>query len=243
MTFLTALILAATVANVVVFYLESEDSSQKIETLSKKAGGIVDSMNIALAGNQKAIDKAFEVNRKAVEASNQQSRKSLDASIQASHRDQRAWVSVRSCILAKEPEQGEGFRVNCRIEDTGKTPAVSIRNSFLTGSSNFPPPSQDWSQVTASAPFILFPGDTGRGYAAIFAIHDSPPIERATDLNSILFCRRSINRMWVWAHLTYEDVFGGKHFTDSCMNRMFGSPLTDFIACDTGNDVDRDQTK
>jgi hypothetical protein len=85
MSVLTLLIFLATAANVWVFYLESEDTSKKMETLSGKAGEIFGTMNTALSNNQDAIAKAFEANRKAVEASERQSKASLSAAISDFH--------------------------------------------------------------------------------------------------------------------------------------------------------------
>ena len=62
MVVLTGIIAAATIVNIGIFYLESEDTATQIKKLSEKAGGIVDSMNTALSDNRDAISKAFNFN-------------------------------------------------------------------------------------------------------------------------------------------------------------------------------------
>jgi hypothetical protein len=240
MSILTLLIFLATAANVWVFYLESEDSSRKLETLSNKAGEIVGTMNTALSNNQDAVQKAFKANRDAVDASEKQSRKALNASIENARSEQRAWVTVKSCALTREPLVGEGFTVDCRVENTGRTPAVSLTNAIITATFPIPLPTPDWNQMHPSAPFLLFPGDSGRGVIAAFRVQNQEPL-RTQQLQSIEAYRQSINRIWVLIHLAYRDVFGRSHHTDTCMYRTFGSALNDFLACDSGNEVDTEQ--
>src|SRR5258708_31248547 len=62
MIVLTGIIAVATGWNVWIFYLESESTGKQIDKLSDKAGGVVDSMNHALADNRDALSKALEAN-------------------------------------------------------------------------------------------------------------------------------------------------------------------------------------
>src|ERR1700733_8757498 len=62
MTVLTAIIALATIANVLVFYYESEGSSQDIKTFSDKAGTIVGAIDTAISNSQVAIAGAFHEN-------------------------------------------------------------------------------------------------------------------------------------------------------------------------------------
>jgi len=81
MTWLTAIIAVATVANVIIFWLESEDTSKEIGKLSTKAGEIVGSMNTALSDSRQAISSAFEENKSALDANQKQTKRALDSSI------------------------------------------------------------------------------------------------------------------------------------------------------------------
>jgi hypothetical protein len=138
MSLLTLLIFLATAANVWVFYLESEDTSKQVKTLSEKAGEIVGTMNKALSDNQEAVKNAFEQNKTAVDASTKQSARALSASIDATRNDQRSWVGTVSFAGADYTatiggvtraiflSEGQQVRFGANFQNSGKTPAVNF---------------------------------------------------------------------------------------------------------------------
>jgi hypothetical protein len=124
MTWLTAIIAAATVANVLIFYLESEDTSKQIGKLTDKASGIVDSMNTALADSRTAISNAFDANRKAVEANRQQSQKVFMI-------EQRPYVVTDLPIFTPAAMvANQDVSVNVTFKNIGKTPAIKVLDDF-----------------------------------------------------------------------------------------------------------------
>src|ERR1039458_2970906 len=128
MSALTLLIFFATVANVWVFYLESEDAGKQTAALAAKGGDIVGTMNTALSNNQEAIRKAFEANRLSLESSQQQSKVALDASIKIARTDQKAWVGVKTAGVKFD---NDGPEVEFVFTNGGKTPAIDLHFVFL----------------------------------------------------------------------------------------------------------------
>jgi hypothetical protein len=160
-----------------------------------------------------------------LEASTKQSRDSLGASIAASRLDQRAWVSVTNCELVKEPDAGEGFTVRCHIQNTGKTPALFLIHSGEIDVSNMELKIPDWTKMPRSPAAVLFPGDTQKSYDELF------PANTEINKRALDFYRSKAEEIWVRVHITYADVFGRNHYTDSCYHHIFGSGLGLFGAC------------
>lgn len=132
MIILTCIIAAATVANVIVFYCESESTSKQIDKLSTKAGGIVEAMNTALGDNRKAIGDAFSQNKAALDATTKQAKSALDANIEAFRSDERPYLIFETAKIISAPSSSGQ---QATITDFGDwrpdakfTVAVSIKN-------------------------------------------------------------------------------------------------------------------
>lgn len=232
MTRLTAIIAVATAINVLVFWLESEDTSKQIVKLAEKAGGIVTAMNNALSDNRDAVTKAFEANREAVEAGQRQSKAALEASIsqgkasmdaaQESFRIQeRAWIALASSPELQPTKNGviwtlrnfgnsPGFHIAAKAENVSKQSDISasqerICQEIETG--------QVWE--------LLFPGLPGRPRAAFSA---GAPIA------------------YVVGCIKYRDQFSSSRWTKFCYQPDSRDPNS-FISCLGYNSTDADENK
>src|SRR6185312_2173400 len=141
MTILTAVIALATIANVIIFYFESEDSTRKISALSANAGEIVKSMNIALGDSRDAIIEAFQANKDAVEASNLQNKRSVEASLKvaaetnriamrAMEVSERPWIGFVGADIKDNIERGKALSGHAIILNSGRSPAIHVRIEF-----------------------------------------------------------------------------------------------------------------
>lgn len=227
MIWLTAIIAVATAINVIVFWLESEDTSKQIKTLSEKAGGIVDSMNTALSNNQGAITQAFVANKAAVDSSAKQAGRALDASIRASRTDQRSWISTVNERMEAEPSVGKDLVIRFDIANTGKTPGthVTIKNQISVGTVE--PTRPDWKSVMAKNSGVTFPGTSHRDI--------TETIDGAKITQSLVDAYKAHNTMvYFRTRVDYRDVFGVEHWSEICGKHSFGQPLDLLDGCDSG---------
>lgn len=234
MIILTGIIALATIANVAVFYFESEDASKQTAALASKAGEIVGSMNTALANNRDALSKAFDANRDALKASETQSRASLNASIDISRNDQRSWIVVNALELAAPPIVGGRVHVNMAMINSGKTPGMKIVGGSLIVSRpdittlNF----SDTFQ-TANPPIAVLAG--GETYTA--KIESQATIASQAQIEAIA---QGTTRLFARGVIRYEDVFMRPHSTHFC-GVMSGPQVRTagarFSFCERGNDI------
>jgi|ERR1017187_105383 hypothetical protein len=96
---LTLLIFLATAANVIVYYCESESSTNIMKEVASKTGTVIDSMNTALDNSRDSLRKSFEMNKAALDSATAQSQAALDTSIETARTDQRAWVGLKRVLI------------------------------------------------------------------------------------------------------------------------------------------------
>jgi hypothetical protein len=147
--------------------------------------------------------------------------------------DQRAWVSITSFRLEKEPtEDATDITIKFSLVDSGKTPAVNCiferQPSLLTAPRNeFP---KTWALRPKDQPvFVLMPGaEQGKTYPW------------KPDASHIPLYKAKRYMLYVQVKVWYDDVFGGHHWATTCRSHEFesGKALDDFGFCPTGTEID-----
>jgi len=146
-------------------------------------------------------------------------------------RDQRAWVSVPRCVLDREPSAGDLFTIRCVIVNTGKSPALKVRDTYrlsIQPSANSEP---DWKASKVSAPSVIPPSAQNDFWFS--ASPDAVVPKLAADLYAA-----GGNKVWIRSLISYSDVFGRAHWVKTCSYHTVGAPLDNFTACDDGNTTD-----
>lgn len=219
MVVLTGMIVLLTVANIVIFYKESESTGVQIDKLTAKAGLIVDAMNTALKDSRTAIQKAFDENKAALAASTKQGQRALNASIEASRNDQRAWIGVVSISGADFPEtirgvngrvylrEGETVRFGASIQNSGKSIGrnviVCVTFDVLPENIRFTPRACTAEQQPVS---VLQPGGL-----PVTVWTEGRPIGMRLTHEQIEALRHGDTRCYLYGWITYEDASGRPH--------------------------------
>jgi hypothetical protein len=225
MVWLTGIIAFATIANVGIFYLESESTGKQIDKLSNKAGGIVDAMNQALSDNRDALSKAFQENRDALEASERQAKAVLDATTKAFRNDQRAWISAGANMISIA-EDGR-TKLELFLVNSGRTPGLDAEAAM------------GWEIRPATTPTGP-PSNPNYRFSPQGAIapQSQHPLSVTVDFapyqSDIIAGRRSLVYFGV---IRYHDIYGARpiHETHWCL--AFTPGESSMRACLNGNDI------
>jgi hypothetical protein len=241
MIILTAVITVATVANVIVFWLDSRETSKQIEKLIAQA-----TKQATAAGKQAANTETLAVATSdlATAAVNQVKElkgvvKATEASVNAKESirvtqdnirlDQRAWVGP---IAASIVTLKEGTNTNVKIEfkNSGKTPAIKLENRVglvaYRSDTKFVPRydlprvtiQDSISVVQPSEQFLINAESHGVATERIIA-----DIKNET----IIY--------YIFGVLTYEDIFHQPHYTHFCF--YVATSLKELTNCSTYNDA------
>lgn len=144
--------------------------------------------------------------------------------------DQRAWVYVTGKTLIKEPTADDPtIRIAVSVGNKGKTPALqfSQRAIVFLGESLVRPP---WDRVEEKTRSVIFPEAPGLSFEAT-----PTPVNVPKESVDSYRMNGSNLRIYVRILLSYEDVFGVKHWTESCSLHSFGMPMNQFSFCETDN--------
>ena len=245
MNWLTAIIAAATIANVLIFWLESEDTAKHIRELSTKAGEIVGSMNTALSDSRDAVSKAFSVNKAAVDASNLQNQRSLRATLKSAadtneltkkslEIQERPWVGATSINVAEDIAVGRTLSATMSFQNSGKSPAVHVETKFRmnTVCGGFPK-RPDYGTLPPGSRSILMPG--------------APPVQSGESRGLIPLDQIVIDalkpttgcNLYAFGKIAYDDTFGKSHWRHVCAEWQYGTPRA-LSSCGSYNDGDED---
>jgi len=167
---------------------------------------------------------------KSTQEANKLAEIAMRASIGSVRRDQRAWLSVSGFILNKEPEDNQTIMVKIGLANSGKTPALNVRNRtrLELGSDSSRP---RWNSFRFENPAVVFPGATGFSF-------DSG--DMVTGTGGAVLYRSKKAHVFIRAMVTYDDVFRVSHFTEICAIHTFGDLLTVFRYCPKDNNIDRE---
>jgi len=211
---------------------------------SQQAGAAITAANAAKSAASAAVSTICEMQRsnliqERVSESNRISgersaKESLDSTINNANLDQRAWVSVGSPVVtakATEPFAAKFFVIN-----VGKTPAVNVKANL--GTAELP---KDRPLKITDITYIDKPSDLGSMFPG--AVTDIgrkgwdtvPPGQQA----EVDLLKRGDHIVYIFAFITYKDVFGKSHFTHSCMR--LHPDLTTAESCKIYEDSDDEQ--
>jgi hypothetical protein len=202
--------------------------------------------------NARAAQEALNESRASNEKSARRSQAASDASIRAMQQDQRPWVTASRFELAYEIEGGKEITVKSFLLNSGKTPALKIvaATSVAISSTDRDFPSV---LIPGKSRWVLAPGVTRqfiktepwtlgpiriRGRSENSTVMDilTSPLVMESDPDRPL-------RLYFYMLLTYEDSLGTDHWTAVCAFHVYGSPLNEFVFCDTGNEMDQEPWK
>lgn len=186
------------------------------------------------AQTDKIIATAEQIS-KSLEGSLKQSERALATSIEVSRTDQRAWLGIRIVDLAPM-EAGKPLRVESRLANSGKTPALKLVYPGMLHLSEKPMTGKEilakYDEVyqTSTAPTLgsLLPGDS-------FSI----PITGSTLLNTetINGINAGIFHLYLIGSIRYIDIFEQPHFSNYLMHYL--PALKKFELLPSHNDVNQ----
>lgn len=174
-----------------------------------------------LDNSASALDAKTIADRNAAQAD-----KSFQSTIDNFHQDQRAWVGLDT--IEGQPILSKPFKIDIKLRNTGHTPAkkvliYSFYEPLLIGSGK---------EITTSGENeprnlgLIQPGATPG-----FLIDPQPSkIVEQADID-----RLSKYTIYVHGTITYEDVFGGHHWTTYCAYYIPTAPL--YGICENHNDA------
>jgi hypothetical protein len=170
----------------------------------------------------------------------EQARKANELADHSVRLDERAWVEMIAFRISNEPIVNQPVTVTTFFINHGKSPAELVvdRSSASLGSIEPRPP--NWNVRKPSTPFILFPNITGP--LQVTRTFTSEPLTPTA--NEVSLYQQGHLRMYFYAIMTYDDIFGGHHWIQSCMYHRFYTTQTDltlssFVACNVGQDTDQ----
>jgi len=160
-----------------------------------------------------------------------QAAKSLQATIDNFHLDQRAWFGIGNPILTFN--ERVPFEFSVEGKNVGKTPAIQTHLQI------------SWLWKRSSEAFtlsdIVYPrksenvGDINPGaYLPIFQKGKEVTPDQIVVLN---YLRSGVLTMYVFAEVTYSDIFMKPHWIHMCM--IVNKDLTHAHYCDIYNDADK----
>jgi hypothetical protein len=155
------------------------------------------------------------------------------AGLESSRRDQRAWMAYGAVTLDKEPTaDGDTIKVTLPVQNIGKSPAsnMTCRSRLVVGPN--PQAQPIWSTVRAENPTTLFPGVTNVGMS-----FDTERLQLT--LPVVTAYRNGASKIYVWAYISYRDIFGVEHWTQACKYHVLGMAMNSFTECDSGNETDK----
>jgi hypothetical protein len=181
------------------------------------------------------LDTANKQNQEAMKVSNRQSKMALDASIAASRLDQRAWLGPAEALPPEFIEgqkriymkEGESASYGFIIANTGKTPAINVRQST------------SYLSLPASTKFApRYPGGTTntgviQPNARVWAKAPNTGTVFKPVINGVT---TGTWKFYVFGEIVYDDVFGIEHHTTFCYYLL--PNLTAFTSCKTYNEED-----
>lgn len=185
--------------------VQAKRQADKMKDMSDAADKIRQAAENMVTQDQRIAENA----EKSFKASNKQSRDALDATIASSHLDQRAWITTeRAGILFKpnQPAVSEFF-----LHNTGKTPARNFK-------------AISWLEILNAdeSPTFIPPED--QFLAKMGGQFMVPNARYPVGARSRTVVTPEMVPEWVngqiWlatiAEITYEDVFGRKHWLHIC---------------------------
>jgi hypothetical protein len=256
MIILTGIIAFATVVNVGVFYLASEDSSKQTSRLINEANKIAGSM-------QETVTQA----KNGIGVSIRQNEATLRTATEKSRLEQRAWVGPIQLIapeyLAENKKvyvkDGDVVKAGVIIGNSGKTPArklhVNVQMIILKAGEKLVPKFSNVDIATLphsnaalqpGAQFLILPSITSFNFKPP-RIQLKPEIkiisEAEVSVKDKLFTKTDIddlasgkNILYMFGLITYEDIFKQPHWTKFCM--YLSTDLTAFTGCSKYNETD-----
>lgn len=160
----------------------------------------------------------------------QQSVRTLDATIRQFQLDQRAWLGVSE--VNGEAIVGQPANFRATIKNSGKTPALHV---FVTSILQWVPKGKnpDFSRGGTPSPKVIIQPN-GIMYNDKTATQGMPLRQ---EFYSAL--EAGEGRIYIFGVIHYDDIWGYKHWTKYCVSLDF--PTKSFPACDSFNDVDKEQ--
>ena len=227
----------AAACQVSIMKQSARDSSSQVErlvgTTNKAITSAVDSsgksIQQSLQQNKDSLDSAMTQYRASLDASIRQSKESLDASVAASRNDLRAWLAMSDIHLAKEPAVGEDLVIVLDIFNSGRTPAINASLRYHSPI-NFtePPANYDWTSIVPRPTNMIFPG--GRLRDERLVIEGTKMTQAVVDTY-----RAGRTTISVQIRIEYDDVFGCRHWTQTCDTHAFGD--SQFSQCENGGGI------
>lgn len=241
MIFLTAIIALSAISQIVVSCNNSRSTTRQVDRLigsaekiriasekfSSSAEGINQGIQSAVGKLQSQADKMDSARTSAdkdasdaLMASQADSQKSLQASIDNFHQDQRAWLSV-------EPATGipndSKFKITFPISNSGRTPAKNVL-VYFTG--RILKPGDNFAYTFFGAPMPMGYVTPGHN-TSLFEFNGDQSVARAD-------VKGPGEGYIVYGAITYQDVFGEKHWLTYC---FFNKEGESYVYCPNHNQM------
>jgi hypothetical protein len=186
-------------------------------SFSSSADGINAQTKLAV----EKFERIANASEEGIKANREAAGNALNASIDAARTEQRAWVGIED-VKVTETSEGSPIGVTVWVRNTGKTPALNLKNVTIIGRA-YPPDElsdTDFRLVDDGVDFARMPGTLMPGAPVSVPVHTVYPMtaQRLDDIKS----GREV--LYVWGTIRYEDVFKRTHSTKFC---VFAVPNVD----------------
>lgn len=251
---LAAVICLMTFFNIAFFVKQVLDQDRQVgeikAAITDGIGQAKTAIDASLAHNSNALDKALRDNKDALttalqqmhtdaqttlDASIEQSKAALEVTIANARNDQRAWVGPIDTVGPQFKDangqpiyfaEGQRASLGVVIANSGKTPARRVEHRFsyrtLPNGTPFTP---RYPQPPRQAGVI----QPGARPQLVIATETAPTAQ------NIQTYRSGSQILYLFGHVTYEDIYGKPHYTTFCMYLL--ADLSAFGDCDTYNDA------
>ena len=247
----TAVIVLATIGQVVVGWMQWDATKGQLDVMKDQTDSIVkqtDSLlqQTELLRNQTRLmaeqleqaDDAAKANdiqaEKSLQHNIKQSKAALDNSIAVSRNDQRAWVGVKEVKFDQVMVIGRTPRIFIQLVNTGKTPAVDVAvASYVVSRTHLVKKDLESRQIGSRVSnIVMLPN-------ASFTA-DATSDEAFSKQEQITAIQQGINRLFVVGTVYYGDVFRRSWKTDFCFRfeKMNADGLFIGAACAEHNSVE-----
>jgi hypothetical protein len=160
-------------------------------------------------------------------------KQSIEASIENFRLDQRAWLGYRAVGILEPITAHRPLRMVLSIKNTGKTPALKVRESTTTAGPNKPnavipgPSFKEKANGSIDSQAVVQPD----GELTI-------PVDYPKDISQpfIDAIKAGVTTIYIVSKVTYSDVFGRTHYTTFCAE--LSATLNAFSECRNYNDTD-----
>jgi hypothetical protein len=210
---------------IVYFAWSSGEETRRIMTAAEKNADAAASFAKSSDDIRQKIGKAegdFEKMANSSEESIKETRRAFQI-------EQRAWVGFSG--IGDKPELGKPYTITVQFGNTGRTPAIGIRSQIMS----VPIPRGQEPDFTYADPpesqAVLQPN--GQFIVSWKATKVGEVFNQAT-LESL---KSGTVRLYVYGHVSYDDVFGGQHWTRFCLHLR--GDMDGFTHCKKYNEIDR----